>query len=126
MQFIRDAVITVIVLATVVAVVGYVVVRAGLTAEADPGPIERAVATRLARLSIPTDARNAKNPFAGPSTWLQGGEHFENKCAICHGGDGRGDTYLGKNMYPKVPDLASAAIQQMTDGDLFYVIQNGV
>jgi len=29
-------------------------------------------------------------------------------------------------MYPKVPDLADARIQAMSDGALFHIIQNGV
>ena len=33
---------------------------------------------------------------------------------------------MGKNMYPKVPDLADARIQSLSDGALFYIIQNGV
>ena len=126
MRLFRDATITLIVLLTGVVVVGYRSVRGGLSAEANPGRVERAIATRLVRLSIPRDARNADNPFTDPSTWRDAALHFEEQCAACHGGDGRGDTYVGKNMYPKVPDLASPAIQQMTDGDLFYVIQNGV
>jgi len=125
-RFLRDAAITVILLLTLMAVMGYLGVRGGLSAEPNPGRVERAVATRLVRLSIPRDARNADNPFTAPATWREAALHFEEQCAVCHGGDGRGDTYIGRNMYPKVPDLSSTAIQQMTDGDLFYVIQNGV
>ena len=60
MRFIRDAVITLIILTMVAAVVGYLNLRSGLSAEASPGPVERAVATRLARLAIPSEARNAR------------------------------------------------------------------
>jgi mono/diheme cytochrome c family protein len=126
MRFLRDAVITVVLPVVVAAIVGYFGARGGLSAETSPGPVERAVATRLPRLAIPSDARNAKNPFPDTLTWRDAADHFDDHCAVCHGDDGRGATEVGRNMYPKVPDLGSVAIQQMTDGDLFYVIQNGV
>jgi mono/diheme cytochrome c family protein len=33
---------------------------------------------------------------------------------------------MGENMYPKVPDLADASVQRLSDGALFSIIQNGV
>ncbi len=33
---------------------------------------------------------------------------------------------MGRNMYPPAPDMRLAETQQMTDGELFYIIQNGV
>ena len=33
---------------------------------------------------------------------------------------------MGENMYPKTPDLAAPAAQGLSDGELFYIIQNGV
>jgi len=47
-------------------------------------------------------------------------------CASCHGNDGRGDTQLGRNMYPGVPSFADETVQRLSDGELFYIIQNGV
>jgi mono/diheme cytochrome c family protein len=128
MRFIRDAVITVVVLALVVGVLAYSRIRAGgLSADAEPGAIERSVATRLLRLSISPDAERATNPFAGdPDTWRAAVDHFNDHCAICHGADGRGRTELGENMYPKVPDLADSTVQRLSDGALFSIIQNGV
>jgi mono/diheme cytochrome c family protein len=45
---------------------------------------------------------------------------------VCHGADGRGRTDIGEYMYPKVPDLAASQVQQLSDGALFFIIQNGV
>jgi mono/diheme cytochrome c family protein len=126
MRFLRDAVITLLVFFVVVAVVGYVRVRGGgLSAEAEPTRLESSVARRLVKLSIPSDARNRSNPMPSES-WRDALDHYDDHCAVCHGDDGRGHTQVGENMYPKVPDLTSATIQQMTDGELFSVIQNGV
>jgi len=126
MAFVRDALITVLVIIVVIVAVGYARVKdGGLSAEAEPTRIESSVARRLVRLSIPADVKNMKNP-AGGDAWRDAVDHYEDHCAACHGKDGRGKTHIGENMYPRVPDLASDTIQQMTDGELFGVIQNGV
>ena len=56
----------------------------------------------------------------------EGQEHFGAHCAFCHGRDGRGDTRIGRNLYPKPPDLRAPGTQSLSDGELFYIIQNGV
>lgn len=33
---------------------------------------------------------------------------------------------MGKNLYPPAPDMRLPATQQLTDGELFYIIQNGI
>ena len=33
---------------------------------------------------------------------------------------------MGKHMYPPAPDMRQADTQSLTDGELFYIIQNGV
>lgn len=53
-------------------------------------------------------------------------EHFVEHCGICHGIDGRGDTLIGKNLYPQVPDMSAADTQQLSDGELYYIISNGI
>jgi plastocyanin len=98
-----------------------------LAADREPGPLETAIARRLVRLSIPADARRAVNPNAtGGEAWRDGAIHFQQRCAFCHGGDGRGQSPVATRMYPPVPDLASAPIQQMSDGEIFAVIEHGV
>jgi cytochrome c553 len=128
MRFLRDALITIAVLIVIVWAVAYTRVRAGgLSAEAEPGEVERAIASRLVRLSIPSDAKQKKNPFGTDSTiWRTAADHYGDHCAACHGSDGHGKTDLGENMYPKTPDLTDQAVQRLSDGELFYIIQNGV
>jgi mono/diheme cytochrome c family protein len=127
MRFLRDALITLIVLVVVIGVVAYARMRAGgLSADAEPGALERTVAARLLRLSISPEAQRLKNPFADEAgAWQAAIAHYDDHCAVCHGSDGKG-TELGENMYPKVPDLADPAVQQLSDGALFSIIQNGV
>jgi mono/diheme cytochrome c family protein len=98
-----------------------------LSADAEPGTFERTVAARLLRLSIPPEAERQKNPYSDDtSAWQAALAHYDDHCATCHGSDGRGHTELGENMYPKVPDFADPAIQRLSDGALFAIIQNGV
>src|SRR5262245_43528097 len=128
MHFLRDALITIVILIVIVWLVAYSQVRAGgLSADADPGNIERAIASRLVRLSIPTDVKQQNNPFGTDATlWRTAADHYGDHCATCHGSDGRGQTVVGENMYPKSPNLADAAVQRLSDGELFFIIQNGV
>lgn len=128
MRFIRDAVITIVVLIVIAGLLTYSRIHAGgLSADRSPGEMEQAVATRLVRLAIPADAQRAVNPFrSDDAAWRTAADHFEDHCALCHAPDGHGRTEMGENMYPKVPDLADEAVQRLSDGALFYIIQNGV
>jgi mono/diheme cytochrome c family protein len=128
MRFLRHAIVTIIVLALVICMMAYLRVRnGGLSADAQPGAIERVIAMRLVRLSLPAGADRETNPFAADANaWRTAVDHYQDHCATCHGEDGRGNTDVGENMYPKVPDLADARIQGLSDGTLFYIIQNGV
>ena len=128
MRFVRDAVITILLLAIVAATTAFVVVRrGGLAANTEPGRLERSVARRLIRLSIPAEADRQQSPLREQAdAWRQAREHYLDHCAVCHGRDAKGNTDMGANMYPKVPDLTSTDVQRRSDGALFYIIQNGV
>ena len=122
-RFVLVALVVVLLAAIPVAVVA---VR-GLAADQPPGAVETAVARRLVWLSIPASARRAVNPLAGRDDAAnRGAEHFDDHCATCHGRDGRGKTSIGQSMYPPVPDLSATAIQDLSDGALFSIIQHGV
>jgi plastocyanin len=109
------------------AALGYSVLRNGaLSADRQPRAIEAAVARRLVNLSIPASQRAMSNPMTAPDAWRTAIDDFKGQCAVCHGSDGRGRTPIGPHMYPPVPDLASADIQQFSDGALFSIIQHGV
>ena len=55
-----------------------------------------------------------------------GKAHFANHCALCHANDGSGRTEIGQNLYPKAPDMRLPGTQQLTDGELFSIIHNGI
>lgn len=102
-------------------------VRYGFSARDQPTAIEAFVARRVRRLAIPRSARQAKNPVSATADVLREARaHFADHCALCHGNDGRGQTEIGRNLYPKAPDMREAETQTLSDGELFYTIHNGI
>jgi len=96
-------------------------------ARAEPSRIEIALARRLRSWSMPRSARNGKNPFtSSPGLLEESAHHFADHCASCHANDGSGATEMGRNLFPRVPDMRGPATQRLTDGELYYIIHNGV
>jgi mono/diheme cytochrome c family protein len=99
----------------------------GISARQVPGTVETTVLPKLRAAAIPSSARQAKNPLpASAEVLAEGMEHFADHCAICHANNGSGDTEMGRSLSPRVPDLRSPATQELSDGELFYIIENGV
>lgn len=99
----------------------------GVSARPEPTSLE----TRLARAArhhlIPARARATANPVAAtPEALASGMAHFADHCATCHGNDGRGKTSYGRQMFPRAPDMTAAATQTLADGELFWIVENGV
>ncbi len=94
----------------------------------EPVPLwEVKVARGVRNLSIPGEERYRANPVVpSPAFRQQGRDSFLTHCAACHGVDGSGKTPVGSNVYPRVPDLRSAPTQRLTDGEIHYIIENGV
>src|SRR5262249_17150570 len=75
----------------------------------------------------PASAGGLRSPVAAsPEAISAAMEHFADHCASCHGNDGSGDTDLGRGLYPRAPDMRKADTQSLSDGELFYIIENGV
>ena len=68
--------------------------------------------------------RNAVEP--SEAVLAEGLEHFADHCAVCHGNNGSGDTEIGRGLYPRAPDMRVAPTQELTDGELFSIIENGI
>ena len=119
-----------ITLAAVVAAGGLIFLRTGangFSARAQPSAIERFVARRTRAMASPTSARERGNPVAeSPEILAEARAHWADHCATCHANNGSGDTDMGKHMYPPAPDMRQAETQTLTDGELFYIIQNGI
>ena len=102
-------------------------IRHGLSARDKPSAAETFLARRMRRWAVPESARRMKNPISDSAEAVAGGRaHFADHCASCHGNDGRGKTEIGQNLYPKAPDMWGKESQSLSDGELFYIIKNGV
>lgn len=124
---IKGVILTLVALVVVAAGAALLMSARGISAKAEPGPIETALARTMRRLAIPRDARERRNPVARTAAVVnEGMAHWADHCAACHGNDGGGDTEMGRGLYPKAPDMRLAATQSMSDGELFYIIENGV
>jgi mono/diheme cytochrome c family protein len=102
-------------------------VRRGVSARDTPTAPEVVLARGLRRLAAPSGARALANPVALDDGALgRARAHFADHCALCHGNDGRGRTEIGQKLYPKAPDMTAAATQSLSDGEIFFIIKNGV
>ncbi len=114
-------------IAVLVALGADLLLRRGFRANTPVPPWEATLARGVRNLSIPGAERDKKNPVAPGAPLLQEGRgSFLAHCAACHGVDGSGKTPVGSNLYPRVPDLRSAPTQRLTDGEIHYIIENGV
>ena len=112
-------------LATTVLALGFA--WAGLSARPEPSAVETALARAARQVMIPRSARRMENPFpTSPEVLASARAHWADHCASCHGNDGKGGTAMGRNLYPKAPDMTAAATQELADGELFWIIENGV
>jgi mono/diheme cytochrome c family protein len=104
-----------------------ILVMHGVSARDEPTAMEAWIARLTRRLATPRSQREAKNPISlTPELLVRARAHFADHCASCHGNDGRGLTTVGRNLYPKAPDMRLPQTQSLSDGELFYIIENGV
>ena len=108
------------------AIAVLLLVRSGLSARAEPSPVEARLARAL-RSFAARPLRDLHNPVPDTKeTVAEGRAHFADHCAQCHANDGSGETEMGTHLYPRAPDMRLPATQQLSDGELFGIIENGV
>ena len=99
----------------------------GVSARPDPPGWETRLAGTARHLLIPRAARSAQNPLPATAEHLASARrHWADHCASCHGNDGKGETEIGRGLYPRAPDMTGEATQELSDGELFWIIENGV
>jgi mono/diheme cytochrome c family protein len=125
---------------TVIVVIAFTLIFAGLgvllwvwyftgasSAREQPSSLEGWLANEARHFAMPREAKRLKNPVAySPEVLEEARAHWADHCASCHANSGSGDTQIGRNLYPKAPDMRAAPTQQLSDGELYYIIQNGV
>jgi len=91
-----------------------------------PGKVESMAANEAKRVTI--GGKDTPNPSPDtPDTVETGKEHFQHHCQICHGLDGHntGVPFAAK-MSPPVADLGDKKVQDYADGQLKWIIENGI
>ena len=101
--------------------------RRAFRSASGPGRWETATARTVRHFAIPRTERQRKDPLEPSAENLQAGRaEFLSHCSNCHGVDGSARTPIGGHLYPRVPDLRTATTQEFSDGELHYIIENGV
>jgi mono/diheme cytochrome c family protein len=114
-------------IAAFVAAIIFLKTAHGFSAHAQPSGVEVWVARQARGMAVPSGAKQRKNPVPNsPEILAEARAHWADHCATCHANDGSGQTEIGGNMYPPAPDMRKKDTQDMSDGELFYIIQNGI
>ncbi|MBB5339000.1 c-type cytochrome [Tunturiibacter gelidoferens] len=68
------------------------------------------------------------NPVAASAENIEDGKQsFTSYCMVCHGLDGQNTGVpFAASVSPPIPSLASAEVQSYTDGQLKWIIKNGI
>jgi mono/diheme cytochrome c family protein len=99
----------------------------GFSTREQPTSAERWIARRARAAALPGDAKQRVNPVQNTfDVLVEARAHWADHCAQCHANDGSGDVEMGKRLFPPAPDMRLPETQELTDGELFYIIQNGV
>ena len=92
-----------------------------------PGRVETAFAEGFKR-TVSVGGRKDSNPLPPTAENIHAGQkNFSQYCMVCHGLDGQNTGVpFADRMSPPVPPLSSAAVQKYTDGQLKWIIDNGI
>ena len=92
-----------------------------------PGKFETSTIT-FAKHHVFVGNKNQKNPLTYThDNWEDGKDAFSHYCVACHGMDGQntGVPFVN-NISPPIPSLASKNVQSYTDGQLKWILDNGI
>jgi mono/diheme cytochrome c family protein len=92
-----------------------------------PGRTETAVMTAIKR-RLTVGGAKEQNPLPATAENIHRGQQvFSSYCAACHGLDGQATGVpFAAAMSPPIPELNSPSVQAYTDGQLKWVISNGL
>ena len=109
----------------IVVVAGVIALLTSCRAQA-PGGTEAALVDEIKKQTI--GGKDWKNPLPDtPENQTTGAEHFQHHCQVCHGLDGHNTGVpFANTMSPSVADLGDKSVQAYSDGQLKWIIQNGI
>lgn len=84
-------------------------------------------ASTPAQPGIPAEAAHLVNPVkATAESQALAKKMYGYDCAVCHGVNGNGKGDLAADMKPPLKDYTDpAALKDLSDGEIFYIIKNG-
>lgn len=93
----------------------------------EPGKLETALAEKV-KQKITVGGKDDHNPFPPTQENIHAGrENFSHYCFACHGLDGQNTGVpFAERMSPPVPQLTAQSVQGYADGQLKWVIDNGI
>jgi len=98
-----------------------------VAASSPPGKLEQAVARIALDRSVAKRAPAGKSPLtASPEVLKEGLAHYRENCLGCHGASGVDAAEYGEGLNPPAPDLALPRIQKRPDGELYWIVSNGI
>jgi len=99
---------------------------AGISARREAGQFERQASRAVWRFMVPGPIKIKENPVADSAETVRDATQlWVDRCVVCHANDGGGTT-LGRSLHPPAPDLRKVLTQSLTDGELFYAIEQGI
>jgi mono/diheme cytochrome c family protein len=113
-----------------VAIGGAVIVGLGsynVAASVPPGKLEESLARLALNRSVARRAPIVKNAMtASPEVLRDGLSHYRENCVGCHGAPGVDAAEYGQGLNPPAPDLTLPRIQKRPDGELYWIVANGI
>lgn len=117
----------ILLLIAAILVFGLYLRQTGLSSRTSPLALEVFAAEQVRHWTVPANARKLTNPIRTDVDAIEHGQaHWADHCASCHANNGSGDTDMGRNLYPRVPDMRGKETQSLSDGELYYIIRNGI
>lgn len=106
------------------------VAAAGLfdaAASVPPGALETRVARLALDRSVGRRAPKVSNPVKpDPEVRREGFAHYKAMCLVCHGAPGIESSEIAEGLNPPAPDLTLGRVQKRSDGEIFWIVQNGI
>ena len=99
---------------------------AGISARREASKTEKEITRATWRFLVPGKIKIKENPIPDTTDTLRDATQiWVERCVVCHANDG-GGTALGRNLHPPTPDLRKVPTQSLSDGELFYAIEQGI
>lgn len=115
--------------AVMIGVIFYFLImpRLDWSAAQEPGRVEKILAQHALQSWIKRNAPAQANPISPTAESLKSAKaEYQEHCAACHGLDGSAKNRFEAEFYPRVPKLTAVQIQKLSDGEIYFIVANGI